>query len=290
MSGSAPELPSPLGAPGQEPIVLAGEPNRLRGRLSLFNPTASRVRLRGGRLRSQSAQAALAVSAGEAGGALIDRIGSISVRPGEARSVPLSVSLSPHLPPGEYHGELEFGAWKHAVILHVTESVRLTVSPSLLVIQNRPGTIQRRVVFSNDGNIPLTIGDLGPVVLDDEQLECRVLRAALAAGAPEGRGLDDFVVEIARQAQMALERTGFLGIRNKQGPVVLEPQQTRPVELEIRVPDRLDRHTRYSGTLPVYTTDLGFLLVPAPDARERDATAASGKRSTRRTGTRPKNT
>lgn len=290
MTGSGPEIPRLLGLSGEQPVVLAGEPDRLQGRLSLFNPTDSRVRLRGGRLRSQSAEAVLAVAAGEASGALLDRVGSISVRPGEARSVPLSLSLSSHLPPGEYHGVLEFGAWQQAVVCHVTEAVRLLVSPSELVIENRPGTIERRVVFSNDGNVPLTIGDLGPVVLDDERLQCRVLRATLAAGMAEARGLDDFVVELARQTHTALEQTGFLRIRNRQGPIVLEPREVRPIDLEIGVPDRLDRHTRYSGTLPVYTTDLSFLLVPAPHTRKRGSPETGARRSARRTGTRPKST
>jgi hypothetical protein len=289
VSGPAPGEPSLLAVPGDAPTVLAGTPDRLRGRLSLRNPTGARVRLGRGRLRSPSAEAALAVPPGAAGGTLTDRIASVSVRAGGARSVPLSLSLDPHLPPGEYQGVLEFGAWERAVVLHVTESVRLTVSPSQLVIENRPGTIRRRVVVGNDGNVPLTVGDLGPVVLDDEQLQCRVLRATVAAGAREARTVDDLVIELARQAQTALAQAGFLGLRNPQGPFVLQPQEVRPVDLEIRVPDGLDRHTRYSGTLPIYTTDLSFLIVPAPDARRRGAPEASGKRTTTRgTGTRPK--
>lgn len=286
MSGSAPARPGLLAVPGDAPTVLAGAPHRLRGRLSLVNPTGSSVRLGRGRLRSQSAEAALAAPPGKGGGALTDRVPSISVRAGGSRSVPLSLSLNPHLPPGEYRGVLEFGAWEQAVILHVTELVRLTVSPNQLVIENRPGRVQRRVVFSNDGNVPLTIGDLGPVVLDDEQLQCRALRAALAAGAREARGLDDLVMELARQAQAALAQAGFLGLRNPQGPVTLQPQEIRPVELEIRVPDKLDRHTRYSGALPIYTTDLSFLVVPAQTSVGATP-EASGKR-TRRAGARPR--
>ena len=288
MAGPASARPSVQAVPGDGPTVLAGAPDRLRGRLSLVNPTGERVRLGRGRLRSRSAEAALAVSPEESGGPLTDRVASISVRAGGTRSVPLSLSLSPHLPPGEYQGVLEFGGWEREVILHVTESVRLTVAPSQLVIENRPGTVRRRVVFGNDGNVPLTIGDLGPVVLDDERLQCRVLRSTLAAGAREAQGLDDLVVELARQAQAALDRAGFLGLGTPQGPVVLQPQEVRPVELEIRVPDRLDRHTRYNGTLPIYTTDLSFLVVPAPRARRSGAREAGAKRTTRRASARPK--
>ena len=56
-------------------------------------------------------------------------------------------------------------------------------------------------------------------------------------------------------------------------PLALAPGDVRAVELEIRVPDGLDKRTRYLGSAALYTTDLEFVVVPM---REREASRTNG--------------
>jgi hypothetical protein len=43
----------------------------------------------------------------------------------------------------------------------------------------------------------------------------------------------------------------------------------RPVDLEIRVPESLDRRARYTGVVALYTSNLEFLIVPTHAGRIR---------------------
>jgi hypothetical protein len=151
------------------------------------------------------------------------------------------------------------------VVLFVTEVVDLALSPQELVIENRPDqAVTKRVVFRNLGNVPLTVGQVGAIPLDDELLQCRTGRAAVISGGDSIAGLDDYYAEVIRQTKTALEHTSFLRVRNTAGAVVLEPGEVRPIDLEIRVPKGLEKRTRYRGAAVFYTTDLEFVIVPAP--------------------------
>jgi hypothetical protein len=244
--------------PKDEQIVLVGQPGTLRGELYVHNPGAERIVLRGSQLRGASLERGAATPAA-------CRLPPIAVRPGGRRRVPLNIALPAHTPPGEYHYELEVGGHVRSVVLHVTEVVDLDISPPQVVIENRPGRkVTKRVVFHNLGNVPLTIGQVGAIPLDDELLQCRTGRAAVVMGGDRIASLDDYYAEVIRQTKTALEQTGLLRVRNKAGTVVLEPGQVQPIDLEILVPKGLEKHTRYRGAAAFYTADLEFFVVPSP--------------------------
>jgi hypothetical protein len=254
------------------PIVLVGPPQALQGELRLHNPGEQKLVLRDARLHSAapSKERASLPSVPEFS------MRRIVLRPGELRRVPLKIPLSPHTPPGEYHGQVEVGGHARTVVMHVTEVVRLEISPGQLVIDNQPGTtLVKHAVFTNAGNVPLTMGDIGPVVLDETLLECRTGRAAIAALGENITGLDDYIAEVVRQTKAALEQTGILRVHVNGSPLTLAPGEVRPVEMEIRIPDNLDRRARYLGVAALYTTNLEFLLVPTHTApRKRGKSAA----------------
>jgi hypothetical protein len=159
------------------------------------------------------------------------------------------------------------GGHTRSVVLHVTEVIDLDISPPQVVVENRPGgTVVKRVLFHNLGNVPLTIGQVGAIPLDDDLIECRTERAAVISAGDRIAGLDDYYAEMIHQAQKMLERMGPLRVRNTTGAVTLEPGQVQPVDLEIRVPEGLEKRTRYRGTAAFYTADLEFLIVPSPGA------------------------
>jgi hypothetical protein len=243
-----------------EPIVLVGQPEALRGEVGLHNQGARSVVLREVQVRSEPLTRVAAATP------MTHSLPPIALRSGQTRYVPLGLSISRHTPPGEYHGELEVSGQVLPVVLHVIETVQLDISPSQLVIESRAGvTVDKRAVFSNRGNIPLTIGAIGPVPLEDEFLQCRTLRGALDAVGDQKKSLEEYVAEVAHQARAVLERSGFLRVYNVAGTTVLQPGEVCPIDLKIRVPEKLERHTRYRGVTPLYDTNLEFIVVRSPD-------------------------
>ncbi len=256
----------------EDPIVLAGEPESLEGELPLRNPGDKRTVLRSARFRPDLVN--------ERGDVLAGRdhaIRPVVLRPGQARRVRVTLGIEPHTPPGEYRGEMEVSGQVRPVLVHVTETILLDVSPTPVVVQNRPGEVmKKRVVFTNGGNVPLAINEIGGVPLDDELLECRSLRAALESWEDGAGTVEGFLAESIRQAREALRQAGVLRVHNPT-PLTLAPGDVRAVELEIRVPDGLDKRTRYLGSAALYTTDLEFVVVPT---REREASRTSGSKRT----------
>jgi hypothetical protein len=254
------------------PIILVGPPQALQGELRLHNPGEQKLVLRDARLHSEAPRAAKASLASMPEFSMR----RIVLRPGELRRVPLKIPLSPHTPPGEYRGQVEVGGHTREVVMHITEVIRLDISPAQLVVDNQPGaTIVKHAVFTNAGNVPLPMGDIGPVVLDETLLECRTGRAAIAALGDKITSLDDYIAEVVRQTKAALEQTGILRVHVSGSPMTLAPGEVRPVEIEIRIPDNLDRRARYLGVAALYTTNLEFLLVPTNTARPKRGKAAA---------------
>jgi hypothetical protein len=260
-----------LTMPTSEPLVVAGPPHKLRGKLSLHNAGPARVMVRGGQVRSKRVR-------GKPQLPLHADLRPIALRPGHSRKVSLSLAVPPHTQPGEYQAELTIGTQTRPVLVHVTEQISLSISPSRLVLENRAGaTAIRQVLFTNQGNVPLTIGEIGAVPLDDDLLVCRTLRAALKSldeklaqesGRPQ---TSDYLGEVALQAKEVLDRAGALRVHNQEGAVALAPGESRLITLEIRVPDTLERRSRYRGQAAVYDADLSFVIVPITAQPEQSA-------------------
>lgn len=238
-----------------EPIVLVGQPDSIQGELYVRNPGEKKIVVRDAQVRAATLRAT----------PMSFRLAPIPLRPGLRRRVPLAFAIDPGTPPGEYKGELEIDGSVHPVVLHVTEKIRLDISPDPLVVPNLPGeTVVKRVIFRNLGNVPLTIGEIGGVPLDDELLQCRTFRAALSALGEETKSLEAYALDVARQLKGVVEQAGLLRVHNAAGVVELEPGAMSAVDLEIRLPKTLDKRTRYRGEAPLYTSSLRFFVVPAP--------------------------
>jgi len=250
------------GVLGEEPLVLVGEPHRLRGKLNLTNMGGEDVVLQGAqfrtpeakRLKSKGAQRLLEIN---------QPLQPIIVRPGRSRSVSVKMSLDPLTPPGEYDAELEVNGQIKPVKLHITERIDLKISPNKIIIRAAPGsTITKRIVFSNNGNVPLSIGELGAVVLEDERMECRIMRRFLAAIDTKNREAEmkDYFRTVVEQAQSVLQEAGALRVYNK--AITLEPGSTEAVDFEIYVPESLDKRSRYNASVALYDENLIFEIAP----------------------------
>jgi hypothetical protein len=182
----------------------------------------------------------------------------------QAARVRLSFDYDPLIPPGEYPGELEINGSTREVRAYLAEVVRLTVSPATIVIDQASGTLTRRVVLGNEGNVALTIGPLGRVPLGKELMLRRGVQATVAgAGEKSSGAVEKIFAEFVREeSQAAFSDAGYLEVHVKGDSLSLEPGGMRAVELEIRLPDSLEAHARYIGRLPLYTSELEFVLVP----------------------------
>lgn len=259
------------------PVVLTGPPRSLRGRISVANTGGKR-----GVLRDAVLTGPVEVLGGER---VRQRLGTTVLRPDQEARVPISLSVDPHTAPGEYELELAVGEDVRTVVLRVVEDLRVAVRPGRLVLENRPGeTVHKQVFVANGGNVPLTIGALSDAVLDDELFECRSLRRMLAGltDEPEEGELDDERVTVARllteyadASRHVLDRAGRLVVRNAAGTTVVAPGDEVAIPLEIDIPETLSQHTRYHGTIPIYTADLAFVVVPVRPEDGKPAAAAA---------------
>lgn len=252
--------------PPAEPIVVVGPPDSLGGELLLHNTGPDKLILRDVRLRGE----AITRRAAEADGPSELALRRVVLRPGQLRRMPLQLALNPNTPPGEYQAEVQVGSAVRQLVIHVTEVVRLEIDPDPVVIENRPGdTISKRVVFSNRGNVSLSIGEIGAVVLEEEFLNCRAGRAAVMNSGEKVAGLDDFLAEYIRQTKVALEQTGLLRVRNTAGLFTLAAGEVRAVDLEFRVPDKLEQRSRYFGAVALYMSNLNIVVTPTHAARAK---------------------
>jgi hypothetical protein len=241
---------------GDAPIILVGEAKSLRGELRLRNPGTDRIQLREASLRLQLAQSSKPLPFSQVSL-------PAGLQPGQAQRVKLALDLDPQTPPGEYKGELEIAGHTRAVIVYVAEVVRLALSPQELVIDQPSGsTAVKSLILTNEGNVPLTIGPIGPVALGEElMLRSSVSATVAAAGEKEARSLGKLFTDlIGQEAKAVLAAAGYLNVMN--AVLTLQPGEARVLSLEIHLPQDLSANSRYIGRVPLYTSDLEFIVVP----------------------------
>ena len=245
-----------------EPLILTGPPTAVHGHFHLQNSTTEKMHVRGATLRS-TARTGAAGLLGRLASSLADdglALRRIVVRPGPARAVPVALSLDARTPPGTYHLELLVHDQLRAVVMHITETVQLRIEPGHLVLPNRAGKkVTKRVVFTNDGNVPIEIRSIGAIVLDDEIASCRALRGALTDVGETMTTLDEFVAALGKRFK-ALYDMLVLKVQNK--AVTLDPGVTEAMNLTITLPAKLDPRARYSGYAAISTSNLVFTIVP----------------------------
>lgn len=257
--------PPTLQVPQGQKIVITGHPENMHGAFYIRNTGQERISLHTLPLSTREAVQVttrtkrMAESAQPA-----VRVRPGVIRPGQSGPVSLSLSLDPYTPPGEYQAEVDVAGQTQPVVMLVTEKVLLRISPPEVVVENLPGQkIKKQVVLSNRGNVSLHFGEFGAIYLDDELLVCRTLRAAAASVDDELRPLEEYLATILLSAKHVAESSGILRVHNLTGEITLQPGETRAVDLEIRVPQGLDKRGRYLGVLALYTASLSFVIVPS---------------------------
>jgi hypothetical protein len=264
-----------IATPDDEPLVLAGPPGKLTGQIDLHNTSDVSVVLRDAGFHDPSG--VLRVRPGR------QSFSTLVVRAHQQQRGPVSMSLDPATPPGEYHAEIEVAGGTRPVVLHVTESIDLAVHPQSIVVLNQRGAQRRLIVVTNEGNVPFAIGDLGDVDLENDLLPDRTRLALepIAQGAqPAARDLDGPVFVLVRLAPADAIRERGLSVRAHGPAVRVMPGETAVIELDVTVQAELPPNSRYRGRTALLTRDLEFVVVssaaslndPAADKREKKAT------------------
>lgn len=143
-------------------VTLVGAPGPISDQLEFHNGGEQRAILRQASLVSSQLEAATGQRLGVA-------MPSVVLHPGQARRVPIRITIPIHTPPGRYDAELLVAGQSVEVVIHVVEDYDLDVAPTEVVLENRAGDrTVRQIVCTNRGNVPLMIGEIGAVVLDDE--------------------------------------------------------------------------------------------------------------------------
>jgi hypothetical protein len=240
-----------------EPLVLTGTPRGMRGEFRVQNPTGTKIIVQHPVVRTAASAATESVAALPETEVVLRRI---IVRPGQSRPVPVALALDPRTPPGTYEALLDIDGEQRSVVLHVTEDVALSISPQPLVIQNRPkAQVRKEVVFTNEGNVPITVRSIGTVVLDDEMAHCRAMRGALTDVGDTMEDMDDYIAALGKRYRKIYE-TLVLKVQNDE--ITIKPGETRALKLNITVPAKLEKRSRYSGYAAIATSNLTFIVVP----------------------------
>lgn len=264
-----------IATPDDEPLVLAGPPAKLTGQIDLHNTGDASAVLRDAAFRDPSG--VLRARAGR------QSFSPVVVRAHQQRRGPVSISLDPATPPGEYRAEIEVAGGTRPVVLHVTESIDLAVHPQTIVVLNQRGAQRRRIVVTNEGNVPFGIGDLGDVDLENDLLPDRTrlaLEPVTPTAQPAVRDVDGPVFVLVRLAPADAVRERGLSVRAHGPAVTVAPGDTAVVELDITVQAELPPNSRYRGRAALLTRDLEFVVVSsaaspndsAADRREKKAT------------------
>jgi len=250
--------------------VLVGEGKSLRGELRLRNPGSEVLQVREANLR-------VALAGSDRPQAFASLALSASLQPGQSQRIKISLELDARIPPGEYTGAVEVGGQTRAVMIYVAEVVKLSLSPQTVVIDQPGGaSAVKRVILSNEGNVPLTIGPFGRVAVAEELLLRRSVSATLAAGEKESRSAGKIFADLVTQEAKALGGAVIhLEVASREPGLVLQPGDVRALDLDIHLPGNLHPGSRYIGRVALYTSDLEFVVVPLPGDLSRKPGAAA---------------
>lgn len=240
----------------EQPLVVVGPPGALYGEFRVRNAGETKLVLPPPVVRPAAPKK-------KGAAALPQReqvLHRVVVRPGQSRNVPFTLSWGSDLAPGTYEAELEVDGERRDVIIHVTEKVSLSIAPDEIVVPSRPNErCRKRVVFTNAGNVPLAVKSIGTVILKQELAHCRALRGALQDVGDSMEGVDDFAAALGRRYK-AIYETLVLRVQNDD--IELAPGETKPLDLKITLPDKLEPRSRYSGYAAIATSRLNFTIIP----------------------------
>jgi len=232
-------------------LPFVGPPSALRGSFLLRNLGAMVVRaprflVENTKLRRSS------------GVALTHVVADVWVPPGEERRVALTVRIDPTTAPGIYPAEFVIGDSRQPVIFIVTGHVATLLSPCRLLLTSHNRVSEHRVLVRNDGNLPLKIDDIGALVLEDAELQCRVIRETVRR--TNHPTLDKLVGTAADELKKQFGDIKPLEVRTRNKPVRISSGGEALLILKVEIPKKLPRRRNFTATAYIGDAPLEFEL------------------------------
>jgi competence protein ComEA len=236
-----------------EPIVFVGPPRALRGAVRLRNDGDGAMLVRALYVENTNLRTAR--------GLPLQRLSlGVLLSPGESKQIPIRVDLDPTMPPGKYTADLVAGESHQAVTFWVTENFATDLSPSKITRSSAPGKSEHHVQVHNGGNVELVIHDVGALVLEDPDVECRTIRETVHHAPPHAKW-DELVGTASDQLKKNYTELEPLRVRTKNKPVHVEPGDYAELVLEVHVPHKLPRRRNFVARTLIYDAALVFELL-----------------------------
>jgi hypothetical protein len=231
---------------GENEIILSGPPLSLRGPVVLHNSTDEHLFVRELPMKNaQNADIVLPVHT--------------TLKPRERKSQNLYYAIDPCTPPGTYEMNLQVGNESKKVTLIVHENLEVQLSPQNIVLEGiQPGFQHtKEILFSNKGNIALTIPTIKHNTLTDMDLICRNLSLAVRTNGDEGieKTLDAFTKGLKKDI------TDWVDISIAEAGQVVEPGQTILLHLNIILPADVNKNYHYTGEIRIFDQIIGYTAI-----------------------------
>jgi hypothetical protein len=202
--------------------------------------------------------------------------------------VPVRFVVPPGTAPAIYEAVFDIGGEPHTAEIEVLPDERLHIAAPEPVMAGSAGkTVSVELLLTNRGNVPLALDVLGVVVLDDLEPLCLGVERALAAVRALAEEKDAHRLFLDRLVKdFADRKPGLVRVRVAEGPVTLEPGDTRTLAVELHLPRDLPAGRRYRGLLE-YKTGRALLWIDSTmgkGGREKAARPAAAARASGKEG------
>lgn len=173
--------------------------------------------------------------------------------PNSTGRVPISFSVDPTTPPGTYEATFDVAGEQRTASIEVLPDEKLAILPGRVKLAGQPGeVVEETLIFENRGNVPVELGALGLLVLQQEQQLCLSLQAGLA-NVKEGRHqefLDGLVSSLAQR------KTDLGRVRIADGKITVEPGQAEQARVSFHLPANMAVGRQYRALLRCKTAQL----------------------------------
>ncbi|MGF1520460.1 MAG: hypothetical protein ACFCVB_22055 [Nodosilinea sp.] len=167
---------------------------------------------------------------------------------GSTVSLPMRLKLHRQTPPGEYTVAVRLGGDRQEFVVQVPERRRLRLAQSQLALVGEPkAKLTQPLGLTNLGNVPLAVGKLGAVILEESGGVCRSVQSSLRGAG--NKGYEPFLDALV--AELASTRVDMLRVRLLDDGGDLAPGETRALPLEFHLPGDLKPGRRYFGQLNI---------------------------------------
>jgi hypothetical protein len=169
------------------------------------------------------------------------------------------IPLSKYTPPGSYQIDIQAGNTTFQSTIDVVETIKLSTSTSRLLLDAKDKSVDKEIVLTNNGNVPLDIKSPGGVMLEVEHIDCRVIRGVVSnirKGGTKSKSDLDVVLDLAsKELESLYKEAGVMRVKLKGNSYTLAPGEAKKLTFTFTIPATL-KDRSYNGALHFYDTSV----------------------------------